>query len=207
MALCELSDEFSDKKRQVLISHPDKRMVMQYFPEEGTPGSPDTLGDPGVWNQDERASEATAFCRKRVFNPYHTPPPASLPPWGATHALPDLGGEIQRQYVDADAGGIVVTVSRLGEIKVSDLSRYISYTPPERHEDAVISCAVTPDHRHVTTGTKRGSIGVWGRQDRRHGSDPPQTHAFTNASHGGRHHTRWCLHPVHAEQPDPLLPV
>ena len=37
----------------------------------------------------------------------------------------------------------------------------MAYTPPERHEDAVISCAVTPDHRHVTTGTKKGAIGVW----------------------------------------------
>ena len=161
MALCELSDELSDKKRRVLISHPDKRMVMQYFPDDGSPGSLGTLGDPGAWNQDERASEAVAFCRKRVFNPYHTPPPASLPPWGAAHALPDLGGEIQRLHVDANAGGIVITVSRLGEIKVSDLSRYMAYNLPERHEDAVISCAVTLDHRHVTTGTKRGSIGVW----------------------------------------------
>ena len=82
MALCELSDEFSDKKKRVLISHPDKRMVMQYFPEDGSPGSLGTLGDPDVWNQDERASEAVAFCWKRVFNPYHTPSPASLPALG-----------------------------------------------------------------------------------------------------------------------------
>ena len=81
MAICELSDEFSDNKKRVLISHPDKTMVMQYFPEEGSPGSVGNLGDPSTWNQDERASDAAALCRKRIFNPYHTPVPSSLPPW------------------------------------------------------------------------------------------------------------------------------
>ena len=150
---CQLNPEEGDKFR-VLVTHPKGIMEMRYEPEID-------LGDPNNWKEDEKKSELTEFCRKRVFNPYHTKLPESLPCWKERLPLPDLGSEIQRMFTDTADSGILVTVSKLGEIKITDLSRYLNFKTPERHEDAVLCCSVSPNHRYVCTGTKRGSIGVW----------------------------------------------
>ena len=126
--------------KRVLISHPDKRMIMHFFPGDGTNANGDysgdgvtdlDLGDPSTWNEQERASEAAALGRTRVFNPYHTPVPASLtPPDPTPFPLPDLGAEIQRMWVDnanPENAGLAVTVSKSGEVKITDLNRYLSY--------------------------------------------------------------------------------